>query len=73
MPPKMRKRWMHRKLEAMREAGPSDREVEDDGLVGLVTRLEGTSRLDTQHLMTPWVGLGSSGENLTFSRDGASS
>jgi hypothetical protein len=40
MPPKMRKRWMHREIEAMKEAVAGDREVvleleEHPGMVGL--------------------------------------
>ena len=41
----MRKRWMHHELKAMKEAGPSDREVENGLVLGI--RLEGTSRLGT--------------------------
>lgn len=51
MPPKMRKRWMHREVEAMKEAVTSDQEVvmeleEHPSMVGLGIRLEkGSNRL----------------------------
>jgi len=50
MPPKMRKRWMHREIEAMKEAVADDREValeleEHPGMVGLGIRLEKGSDL----------------------------
>jgi hypothetical protein len=48
MPPKMRKRWMHREIEAMKESVADDREAvleleEHPGMVGLGIRLEKTS------------------------------
>ena len=48
MPPTMRKRWMHREVEAMEEAVASDREVvmqleEPPGMVGLRIRLKESS------------------------------
>ena len=45
MPPKMRKRWMHREVQAMKGIGLSDQEREKDWLVGLGIRLEVTNRL----------------------------
>ena len=51
MPPKMRKRWMHREIEAMKEAVADDQEAmleleEHPGMVGLGIRLEkGPDRL----------------------------
>ena len=48
MPPKMRKRWMHREIGAMKEAVAGDREIvlEHPGMVGLGICLEkGPDRL----------------------------
>jgi len=49
MPPKMRKQWMHREIEAMKEAVAGDREVAPEleerpgtRMVGLEIRLEKT-------------------------------
>ena len=51
MPPKMRKRWMHREVEAMKEAVASDREVvmqleEPPGMVRLGIRFKESSGTD---------------------------
>ena len=51
MPPKVRKRWMHREVHAMKGIGLSDQEREKDLLVELGIRLEVTNQLGKASLL----------------------